>query len=330
MKKVRKTSIKKDIRQARYSGGNDTDKLQAYLRIHAHALLSSLGRLLRAPITTLLTITVLAIAITLASGFYLLVVNVQQMVGNLESNNQISLYLKLNTSDKKSRALANRLAADEDIEQVKLITKQQALEEFKEYSGFGAALDALQKNPLPTVIQVQPKDVLPGQLDIKPLFDRLKLLPDVDIAQIDMQWVKRLQSILELVRLGVILLSGILGLAVLFITGNTIRLELHNRRDEVMIAKLVGATHAFIRRPFLYSGFWYGFFAGLLAWFIILLLMLIIQQPIERLSALYTGQFDLLYLNLIETLVLLFISSVLGVIGARIVLGFQLRQLQPQ
>jgi cell division transport system permease protein len=146
----------------------------------------------------------------------------------------------------------------------------------------------------------------------------------------DMQWVKRLQSIMELARRGVTLLSLLLGIGVLFITANTIRLELHNRRDEVVIAKLVGATNGFICRPFLYSGFWIGFFSGVMAWFIVTIIMLFLKQSVENLSRLYDDSFHLLFLGFAETLSLLFISSVLGILGSWIVLHFQLRQLKPE
>ena len=189
-----------------------------------------------------------------------------------------------------------------DIQEVKLITKEQALAEFQSYSGFGEAVKALEKNPLPIVIQVLPKNSLENEQALEVLLDDFKRSAEVDFAQMDMQWVKRLQSIMEVARRGVILLSLLLGAGVLFITANTIRLELHNRRDEVVIAKLVGATNGFIHRPFLYSGFWIGFFSGVAAWFIVTIIMLILKQPIEKLSRLYDDAFHVLFLGFTETL----------------------------
>lgn len=316
--------------QARAAGAGITDRLQAYLHIHAHALFSSLGRIMRSPFTSLMTIAVLAIAVALPGGFYLLITNVQQLTGEVEASNQISLFLQVNVSDKRGQQLADQIANRPGIEQVKLITKQQALHEFQLYSGFGDALNALDRNPLPGVIQVLPNNTLQEQQQIRQLITELQQMPEVDFAQMDMQWLERLQSMMQLGQRMVGLLSLLLGIAVLFITGNTIRLELHSRRDEVLIAKLIGATHSFIQRPFLYSGFWYGFVAGVLAWLIVTVMMFSLQGPIETLSALYESHFDIHFLSFLDSLRLLTISSLLGIVGAWIVLIYQLHQLKPE
>lgn len=330
MKHVNKNQIKQDRGQTKTSGGNFIDKLHAHRNLHAHALFSSLGRLVAAPFTSVLTIVVLAIAISLASGFYMLVANLQQLTGNLEASNQISLFLRYETSNAKANSLADSIRRNPGVQEVKLITKEQALKEFQAYSGFGEAVKVLEKNPLPFVIQVLPKNSLENEQAIEALLVTLKQEAEVDFAQLDMRWVERLQSIMEVARRGVMSLSLLLGVAVLFITGNTIRLELHNRRDEVVIAKLVGATDGFIQRPFLYSGFWMGFFSGVAAWFIVTVTMLILKQPVEKLSGLYDGAFHILFLGFAETLALLAISSVLGVAGSWIVLHFQLQKLKPE
>lgn len=331
MKYVNKKSVKQEPRwQTKNSGGNFVDKFHAYRNHHAQALFSSLGRLVASRFSSAMTIIVLAIAISLASGFYVLVANLQQLTGNLEASNQISLFIKDEISDARVNKFANSIKQNPDIQEVKLITKEQALEEFQSYSGFGEAIKALDKNPLPVVIQVLPKNSLENEQALEALLDDFKRSAEVDFAQMDMQWVKRLQSIMEVARRGVTLLSVLLGAGVLFITANTIRLELYNRRDEVVIAKLVGATNGFIHRPFLYSGFWIGFFSGVTAWFIVTTIMLILKQPIETLSRLYDNAFHMLFLGFAETLALLFISSLLGVVGSWIVLHFQLQQLKPE
>jgi len=331
MKHVNKKPVKQEPRwQTKTSGGNFVDKFHAYRNLHAHALFSSLGRLVASRFSSAMTIIVLAIAISLAGGFYILVANLQQLAGNLEASNQISLFLKDDISEARATKFAGIIRQNPDIQDVKLITKEQALAEFQSYSGFGEAVKALEKNPLPIVIQVLPKNSFENEQALEVLLDDFKRSAEVDFAQMDMQWVKRLQSIMEVARCGVILLSLLLGAGVLFITANTIRLELHTRRDEVVIAKLVGATNGFIHRPFLYSGFWIGFFSGVAAWFIVTTIMLILKQPVEKLSRLYDDAFHVLFFGFTETLALLFISSVLGVVGSWIVLHFQLRQLKPE
>ena len=216
------------------------------------------------------------------------------------------------------------------VQDVKLITREQALAEFQTYSGFGAAINALEKNPLPIVLQVLPKNTLEDKQGLENLLKSFQQSPEVDIAQMDLQWVERLQSIMAVARLFATLLNVMLGGAVLFIIGNTIRLELHNRRDEVVIAKLVGATNSFIQRPFLYTGFWIGFISGVSAWFIVTTLMLILRQPVEKLSGLYEGGFHLLFLSFTETLALIGISSALGVLGSWAVLICQLQYTKPE
>jgi cell division transport system permease protein len=322
--------VRQDLRQTKSAGGNFVDKLNAYRDLHAHALFSSLGRLVASPFTSIMTIAVLAIAISLASGFHILVVNLQQLTGNLETSNQISLFLRDDVSDAHANKLADSIRQNASVQDVKLITRAQALAEFQTFSGFGAAINVLEKNPLPIVLQVLPKNSLEDKEGLESLLKNFQQSPEVDIAQMDLQWVERLQSILAVARLFATLLNVMLGGAVLFIIGNTIRLELHNRRNEVVIAKLVGATNSFIRRPFLYTGFWIGFISGVSAWFIVTTLMLILRQPVEKLSGLYEGGFHLLFLSFTETLALIGVSSVLGVLGSWTVLIFQLKHTKPE
>lgn len=325
-----KPVVKHDTRQTKTAGGNFIDKLQAYRDHHAHALFSSLGRLVATPFTTIMTIAVLSISIALASGFYIMVTNAQQLTANLESSNQISLFLKDEVANEVATDLAESIRHNPSVQEVKLITKEQALAEFKTYSGFGSAVNVLEKNPLPIVIQVLPKNTLKDKQELESLFKSFEKSDEVDYAQVDMQWVERLQSIVEVARCGTALFSFMIGIGVLFIIGNTIRLELHNRKDEVMIAKLVGATNAFISRPFLYTGFWIGFISGVSAWFIDAILMLILRQPVEKLSGLYEGDLHLIFLSFTETLALLLISSLLGVLSSWVVLLFQLRHTRPE
>jgi cell division transport system permease protein len=322
--------VKPDIHQNKKAGGNYTDRLVAYRDQHAQSLFSSLGRLVSTPFTTTMTIGVLALAIALASGFYLVVVNLQQLTSGLEASNQISLFLRDEISEAHANKFADKLRKNPDVQNVKVITKKQALEEFKSFSGFGDAIDVLEKNPLPVVLEVLPKDALVDKEALTKLFEDFKKSTEVDFAQMDMAWVERLQAIVATARLGAILLAIILGLAVFFIAGNTIRLEIHDRRQEIIIAKLVGATNGFIQRPFLYTGFWIGFLSGVVGWFIVTAMMLILRQTVENLSGLYNGAFHLMFFSYFETFLLIAISTTIAVVGSWIVLHFQIRQLQPE
>lgn len=322
--------VKPDVRQTQKAGGNFSDRFKAYRDQHAQALFSSLGRLFSTPFTSTMTIGVLAIAISLASGFYLVVVNLQQLTAGLEASNQISLFLRDEISDVHAKQYAETIRKNPNVKDVKLITKEQAMAEFKGFSGFGEAIEVLENNPLPNVIQVLPKDALIDKQGLTKLFEDFKQSTEVDFAQMDLAWVARLQSIVSTARLGAILLAVVLGLAVFFIAGNTIRLEIHNRREEVIIAKLVGATNSFIQRPFLYTGFWIGFLSGVAAWFMVTFMMLILRQSVENLSGLYEGAFHLLFFSYGETLILLVTSSLLAVFGSWLVLHIQVKQLRPE
>lgn len=306
------------------------EKFHAYMLNHAHGLFSSLGRLSRTPFTSTMTVIVLAVAIALAGCFYIVVANIQQLTGNLRTSNQMSLFLKDHINDVAGQKLAEQLAQNTNVDSIKFIGKKQAMDEFKANSGFGDALNALDSNPLPNVIQVLPKDVLDSREALDNLMAEFKRMPEVEFVQVDMQWVERLQAIMRIASRGVTVVSVLLGFAVTFITGNTIRLELHNRKEEVFISKLVGATNAFIQRPFLYTGFWLGFIAGFSAWLIVTIMLLILESPVEQLSSLYNSSFELLYLSFSEFILMLMLSSGLAVLGSWAVLHYQLRLIKPE
>ncbi|MBS3964718.1 MAG: permease-like cell division protein FtsX [Methylomonas sp.] len=306
------------------------ERFQAYLLNHVHGLLSSLGRLSRTPFTSAMTLLVLAIAISLAAAFYIVVANLQQMTGNLQASNQMSLFLKDNVSEAAAGKLAEQFRQHGGIESANVITRQQAMAEFKAHSGFGDALKALDSNPLPNLIQVQPKHALDDKAAVEALLTELRQIPQVEFVQIDMQWVSRLQAVMAIASRSVAIVGVLLGLAVIFITGNTIRLELQDRRNEVYIAKLVGATNGFIQRPFLYAGFWLGLIAGVIAWIIVTLMLVIVESPVEKLSSLYDGSFELMYISFSEFMLLLMMTSTLAVLGSWAVVHYQLRQIKPQ
>lgn len=314
----------------KHIGQRLSEKFQAYLLNHVHGLISSLGRLTRTPFTSVMTIVVLSISISLAAAFYIVVANLQQMTGNLQASNQMSLFLKDNVSEAAAQKLAEQFGAHPNVESASVITKQQALSEFKAHSGFGDALQALDTNPLPNLIQIMPKNALEDSRSIDDLLAEFRQMPQVEFVQIDMQWVSRLQAVMVIAARSVTIVSILLGLAVVFITGNTIRLELQNRRDEVYISKLVGATNAFIQRPFLYAGFWLGFIAGGIAWLIVTIMLLIVEGPVEKLSMLYNSSFELKFIDFSEFFLLLMMSSSLAVLGSWAVLHYQLRQIKPQ
>lgn len=304
--------------------------LISWLSLHRHSLFSSFGKLIKAPFSSLLTILVIAIALILPTTLHLLINNGKQISEHLDATNQVSLFLKPSISNEQGKEIAKKLQQNRQITNLILITKEEALKEFQTYSGFRDAIKTLAFNPLPVVIRLSPSPELNSAEQLEPLLNELKLLPEVDFAQIDMQWVQRLQAIVEIAERGTLLLGLLLSLAVLLIIGNTIRLELQNRKDEIIITKLVGAKDSFIRRPFLYSGFWYGLLSGLTAWLITTGIILLLKQPAQHLSNLYASNFELQLLGTLESIALLFLSTILGICGAWIVSGHHLKKMQPE
>lgn len=327
MRQVRKVP---QARAAKTTKRGTEGRALTQLQLQRQALISSLSRLLRAPFASAMAITVMAIAIALAGSFYVLVNNAQQLVDSLQTGKQISLFLQDKISDDQAKILAAKIQTNEGVAKVSVTSKQQALAEFREYSGFGAALNTLERNPLPAVIQVYPQDSLSEAFQLQHLLEALQYEPEVDFAQLDMQWLTRLQAIMQMANSVVLILTLLLAIAVLFIIGNTIRAELQARHDEVVITKLVGGTNAFICLPFLYTGFWYGFISGVVAWCVISLILLMINASLAQLALLYQSQFQLQFMSFTETVLLLAASSALGVLGAFSVASHQLRLLKPE
>lgn len=308
---------------------NPLSVLHVYVLRHLQVFFYSLGQLSRQPFATLMTVAVIGIALALPTGLHVILKNAQQLSGGWDGVAQISLFLKRSTTDKQARHLADQIRSLPDITTVSYISRDEALAEFRRLSGFGNALEALKDNPLPAVLVVRPawQDNDPTAADR--LLGRLQQFPAVDIAQLDMQWVKRLFVIMDIVRRGVLVLAALLALAVLLVVGNTIRLAIQNRRDEIVVMKLIGGTDAFIRRPFLYTGFWYGLLGGAIAWLLVNLSLSVLGGPIEQLAGLYQHRFAVTGLDLSATLLLLLFSILLGLTGSWLAVGRHLRDIEP-
>jgi len=295
--------------------------LQVYLLRHTQVALNSLGRLYRAPLASLMTAAVIGIALALPAGLYLLTGNLQQLSTRWDGAASLSLFLKHTAPEHQAQALRDKLLGWPEIEHIDLINPDQALSEFRELSGFGDALDALEENPLPAVLAVKPVAESTDSESISQLLERLRNLPEVDLAQLDLQWVKRFNAIVDIVQRSIWVMATLLGLAVLLITGNTIRLEIQSRREEIEVTKLIGATNAFIRRPFLYGGLWYGAIGALLATLLVELAFFQLATPVGQLAGLYQSGFSLRTLAFSDFLLLILCGAVLGLFGAWLAVG---------
>ena len=276
-----------------------------------------------------MTVAVIGITLTLPSGFYLLLKNIQNISGDLRSSTQITLYLDMDLSEQNAQQFDTDLKKHPDIIDTQFISSTRALIDFKQNSGFGKSLDHLQDNPLPHTIIVSPAPQL-DTLSIKTLLSKLDALPEVDIAKLDTEWLEKLFTIVEIAKRSVIIISLLFSFAVLLIIGNTIRLDIQNRYQEIIVTKLIGATNAFIRRPFLYSGVWYGLFGGLLSWLIIELSIFALTGPFDSLNLLYQSQFKIITFNFTDFTIIICSSTLLGLAGSWLAVARHLNEIEPK
>jgi len=302
---------------------------EIWSRQHAQSLSSSLRRVVKAPLPMLMTIAVVGIALAFPAGLYVLTSNVSALSANLEQTSELSLFLDQGLDDADAHALADRLRGRKDLAEIQVITKEQAFDEFRELSGFGAALDQFPGNPLPAVLALRPTQWLASAESLEGLQRALEALPGVDFARFDTAWVRRFQALVELARQGVLLFAVLVAGAVFLIIGNTIRLEIETRHSEIEIMSIVGATRAHIRRPFLYMGLWYGLFGGIMAWLLVTIAVTFLQTPVTRVAALYYTEFPLHSLGLRELLVLLTGGVLLGLIGSWVAVARHLVSTEP-
>ena len=303
------------------------NRVSAWLLHHFQSLIFSLGKIYQAPATTIMTVAVIGITLSLPGGFYLFLKNIDAMSGDFRSSTQISLYLDLEISEKRGRALEQQIASDPAVQSTQFISRDLSLEEFRQHSGFGKSIDTLSSNPLPHTIIVEPAEA--ETFAVRNLLNSLQAMPEIEIAKLDTEWLERLYTIIEIARRGVIIVTILFACAVLLIIGNTIRLDIQNRYQEIIVTKLIGATDAFIRRPFLYGGIWYGLFGGIISWLIVEIGYLAISGPLERLNLLYQSELNLITFSLHDFILLLTSSTLLGLTGSWIAVARHLNQIEP-
>lgn len=318
------------LKGARVSTGSTfLSRFKMGLRQHGVECRKGLHEIFRAPFSSFMTIAVLAIALALPAGFHVFLKNAQNVSSDWDNATQISLFIESNISSQQVVSLQGQLEKSEKIAEVNYISREAGLKEFKELSGFGDALSYLDDNPLPDTLVITPTDSHSSPEASQALLTELEALPEVELAQLDLQWVRKLYSMMAIAERAVSALGLLLGLAVLLIVGNTIRLAIQNRREEIQIIKLVGATDAFIRRPFLYSGLWYGIFAGALSWILVNSSVFWLKDPVRNLAGLYDSQFQLSGLAFLEALQLIAIATSLGFLGSWLSVGRHIRDIEP-
>ncbi len=298
------------------------------MRQHLGVLVSTLRRLLATPMASALNILIMGIAISLPVGLYVLMHNVRGLVSDAGRTPQISVFLAMNASKDEAEQIGKRLAQHDGVARAEFVPRDQALEQLKRSTGLADLITGLKQNPLPDAFIVSPKSASIASLDA--LRDELQKWPKVEHAQLDSDWARKLAALLGFARLAVFILAGLLSLALVAITFNTIRLQILTRREEIEVSKLIGATAGFIRRPFLYFGFVQGLAAGAAAWLIIAVSLQLLNLKLSALAQLYGSHFSLQHLSAGDSLSLLIFAAYLGWLGAWLSVSQHLWQADPR
>lgn len=300
-------------------------KVAGWREHHGWSAAASLRRLAGRPVGTLLTVAVMGLALALPLTFWLLLGNVQKLGDAFGQHQAISVFLQPGQSPSVAQLTATKLRERPDVAEVTLKTPQQGMDELAKMQGFSGALHALDDNPLPYVLEVRPKDGL-GADAVSSLVTELRGLQGVDMVQDSGSWRQRLDALLAVGTRVVLILAAMLALAVLLVVGNTVRVDIASRAEEIGVLMLLGASRAFVRRPYLYAGIWYGLFSGVLAVLLAVAIELVLARPVAELSRAYDGTLQVAGLSLWLLLCVPFVAAALGWLGARLVSAWQLRR----
>lgn len=303
--------------------------MTAWFTRHMQTLVGALGRLSQQKLATLLTMLVIGIALALPACLHLFITNAQTASSDWNRALDISVFLKRGTSEAEARQLLDRMRQRRDVAEVEFISADAALKQFRHDSGFGPAIDALTDNPLPHGLIVHPKAEFATAAHLQELAADVKAWPSVDVVQLDTAWVNRMHAILDAIRRAVLLAAALLGLGVMVIVGNTIRLDIQNRRAEIEVTKLVGGSDAFVRRPFLYSGFWYGVGGGIIAWLLSAIAVGVLREPVSRIAGLYGSSFQINGLDWRASGVLVGSAILLAWLGSYVAATRHLKDIEP-
>jgi cell division transport system permease protein len=304
--------------------------ISGYLTHHAQALLGSVGRLARAPFATALTVLVIGLALALPLALALFVSNALGATGGFTGVVDVSVYFKPDVPLARVQQLGQSARAHPGVATVQVISADQALQEFRQYSGFGSALQALGSNPLPHVLHLRPTAEASAPADLEALRRYLSAWPEVDTVQVDSEWVLRFNAILDLLRRVLGIAALLLGAGVLAVVGNTIRLEIQGRRTEIEVVRLVGGSTGFVRRPFLYTGMLYGLAGALLAWGLVGIAVQVLRTPVAALARLYGSGYALRGAGPREVGIVIGAGIVLGWLGAWVAAARHLRGIEPR
>lgn len=299
-------------------------RLAAWREQHAWCAGASLRRLGVRPLGTVLTVIVMGVALALPLSLWLLLGNVQRLGRDLGHDPSISVFMQPGTAQDLVEHTADALRARGDVGKLTIRTPDQGMAELASSQGFSKAFAALPDNPLPYVLVVTP-NAGNTPAATAALVKDLKGRSHIDFVQDDGAWRQRLHAIVELGRRGVSVLALLLGLAALLVVGNSVRLDIQGRAEEIAVLQLVGASRAFVRRPYLYAGLWYGLASGVMAVLVVGGLELALARPVAQLASSYAGGLPIRGLGWTELIWVPLAAAALGWLGARLVSARMLR-----
>lgn len=301
--------------------------MKSWLAQHARALLFTLHRLLATPVSSTLNILAIGIALSLPAGMAVLLQNIQNVTEKAVGAPQISAFLSLDVGRDDIARIGRQLKQHEAVGGVEFIPREQALEQLKQSTGLAEVIGGLTHNPLPDAYIIYPGKA--GAQALEALRDELKKWQGIEHVQLDSAWARKLEALLKFGRMATLILSTLLGIALVAVTFNTIRLQILTRREEIEVSKLIGGTDAFIRRPFLYAGLLHGLLGGAAAWLIVAASLLLVNGSLAELAQLYASNFALRPLPASGSLALLGLSACLGWLGAWLSVAQHLRRIEP-
>ncbi|SOB77578.1 cell division transport system permease protein [Marinobacter sp. LV10R510-11A] len=316
-------------RGARVARSPWREQAESYFTHHRKVARDSAGRMWRTPVASLMTWTVMGVALALPVALLLLLTSLQGVSAGWESSARVTAYMKLSASLQQTRELASEIKADGRVAELELVDRDRALAEFRASSGLDDALDYLEENPLPHTLLITPEENARSAEGVAGLVTFIEGMGSVEQVQVDLGWLQRLNAMTDLLARAVWALAILLAAAVVLVIGNTVRLSIESRRDEILVAKLVGGTDGFVRRPFLYTGAWFGLGGGVVAWIMLQLSLWWLSGPVERLAGLYRSDFSLNGLSVDGALALIIAAMLLGWLGAWVAVKRHLDDIEP-
>ena len=302
--------------------------MKSWLMHHLHVMQFTLRRLRTTPVSSLLNILVIGVALSLPTGGYVLLQNIQSLSDKLVGTPQISIFLSMNVSKDEISRFSKQLEQHDAVARIEFVPREQALQQLQQSTGLADVTGGLAQNPLPHAFIVYPKSKDPRALEA--LRDEFKTWPKFEHVQLDSAWARKLEALLKFGRLAVLILAVLLSFALVAITFNTIRLQILTQREEIEVSRLIGASNSFIRRPFLYFGLVQGLLGGSAAWLIITVSLTLLNVSLADLTQLYASNFSLHHLSSADSLTLLGFSAYLGWLGALLSVAQHLWQIEPR